>query len=901
MDIDKGDELFIYFYGTGEPYHRCRMLYVMRGPDSYDTGTDIHGEYWYNQRQNRNDYSDNTHLNSPTGGRYYFHFYAVGAAVGTFHANVSRDAPSVIHRFAHDTGTLWWTWIGDQNLNDVWKVWLVAGPTNVEGVEVKVTWPYTTHRVSIYAYDLVDGYEQNLLNLSYAFAGDQEEVLRFTASYTGWYYIRIYRTTGEGPIDYDLYTKEISAPNDGDNTVENATWIRKSGALVSSLEASRDMHDWFSVELVKGDTLGISVELMDPNNPAFNPGGANYYNFYEVQVYDPYMRKVRNGYDVNQGWPVPDTFIANLPIQPADIKVNGTYWIRTSFSTSYGYYYDATNTSGHFIAFCNYRIQITFPNRAPNVNATALEDVIMLEDTTWWENLAGHNVSGLDLNTVFADPEDGYLTFFAISDPNVTAKLVGDALTLKPKKDWNGEAVIGLRCEDDSGNSATASLNVLVVPVNDPPRSYVDHLDIAFDEDEEDQALRTLNLYDLFYDVDEDDAGNLTFEMLPSTEVTATINGTNGDIVLEALTDLHGEFVLTFRAVDAHLTSHSGEVNVAISPVNDAPRATEEKAWYTFAEGFMLESFDAAEHIFDPDGDTELIWTLEFTDANDMKNVTINNEGRDTANSQFIITPTEGKVDWFGNLDLVITCTDPGGLSSQKAFHLTVTNTPDAPNIAVWTPEHNPEFGEAETFTFTVTSVVDPDEATPSIMYSFRLKGPDDFLAEEVQNSTDATYLMTTDYEGEGEYILEVVVFDGDGLPSPSPLQWVVTVTKTNRAPTVDIDSPQDGEAFKEKTWIEFMATAFDLDVEDQGKLVIEWYEEGVRLGEGRTFSLRSLKPGSHEITVAVTDPDGLSTEGTVSIVIKKADDGPGPGALAALAALGILALASRVTSRRRT
>ena len=117
----------------------------------------------------------------------------------------------------------------------------------------------------------------------------------------------------------------------------------------------------------------------------------------------------------------------------------------------------------------------------------------------------------------------------------------------------------------------------------------------------------------------------------------------------------------------------------------------------------------------------------------------------------------------------------------------------------------------------------------------------------------------------------------------------------------MEIDTPLDGEAFKEKTWVEFTATTSDPDVEDQGKLVIEWYEEGVRLGEGRTFSLRNLNPGSHEITVAVTDPDGMSTEGTVSIVIKMADDGPGPGALAALAALGILALATRTTSRRRT
>ncbi len=302
MDIDRGDELFVYFYGTGDQFNRTRMLYYVHGPDSYENDHVVHAEYWYRQRASRNDYTDIWSWICPEGGRYYFHFYAVYDAIGDFHANISLDHPKEIFRAGTDSGTLWWAGVTDLNKNDIWKIWLTAGEQNVEGVSVTVRWTID-HRVHLYAYDLVDRYEQNMLNLSYAHAGDRREVIRFTASYTGWYYVRVEYGSGSGPVAYSLTTQEYSAPNDGNNDLANATHVLKSGSFNDRIEASRDMHDWYTVDLVKGDLLGISMQIMDPHNPAYNPGTANLYNFFEIQVYDPSMRRVRHGYDREQcGW-----------------------------------------------------------------------------------------------------------------------------------------------------------------------------------------------------------------------------------------------------------------------------------------------------------------------------------------------------------------------------------------------------------------------------------------------------------------------------------------------------------------------------------------------------------------------------------------------------------------------
>ena len=900
MDIDRGDEMFIYFYGAGAQYNRCRMLYYVHGPDSYEADDVVHSEYWYRQKAQRNDYSDIWSWICPEGGRYFFHFYAVGEALGDFHVNISRDSPETIFRFGQDTGSLWWADVTDLNINDVWRIWLTADERQVEGVEITVTWTYD-HLIHLYAYDLVDTYEQNMLNLSYAFAGNRKEVIRFTASYTGWYYVRIEYGSWGGGVAYTLSTKEYSAPNDGDNDRVNATHVLKSGSTRGSIEASRDMHDWYTVDLVKGDLLGISMQIMDLHNPNYNPGAPNFYNFFEIQVYDPYMRRVSYGYDVNQGWPEPDTFINNLPIQPSDITVNGTYYIRTSFYWSYGYYYDVANTSGHIIAFCDYVLQITIPNRAPLINTTALEDVYMLEDTTWWENLAGENVSSLDLETVFHDPELGVITFSVRRDDNVTARLVDDHLvTLKPKKDWHGEAFITLMAEDDSGNDASAQLRVLVIPVNDPPGPLTWD-EIKFHEDDPSEENRTFNMYDIFYDIDEEDARNLTFAMKGDPlEIVATFDQATGNVTFTVEEDANGDFFLIFTATDPGGLTAEIEGKVTVIPVNDAPRAHPSAATYEFDEGFMLETFDTAEHIYDPDGDTELRWTLEFIDPGDELNISINNEGKSIWNSNMVLTPATNRHDWFGQVETLITCTDQGGLSGEKAFLIVIHNTPDPPEIAAWTPRTDATFGEGESFTFSVDDVKDPDGEDAVLHFSFWLFGPSDLVAHEVQNSTASSWDMVTDFEADGEYKVTVVVFDEDLMSTVSPIDWMVTVIKTNRKPQVTIEAPLEDETFGEGKWVEFIAVADDPDVEDMNGLLVEWYEGDTWLGEGKTFSIRNLKPGTHEVTAVVTDAGDLSSETKVTILVEKKDEEPGFPVATALLALASMTLVGALMARHR-
>jgi hypothetical protein len=903
MNISRGDELFIYFYGTGELYHRTRMFYSMLGPDSYADAAFVHGEYWYDHRDDwYDDYWDLWDWLCPVGGTYYFHFYALYGAVGDFYCNIMHDTPKVTYRSAHETGTVWWYDVNNLKKYDTWRIWLEAQPDTVQGVEVKLTWTGDKY-LDVEAFDLADRYEANLLNGSYSIGYDKTEVIKFTASYTGWYYIRVNYNTWWDTENYELWMTLYSAPNDGDNTPDNATLVRKAGTFSGTIEASRDMHDWYRFDLDKGDLLGVSMSFFDPDNPRSNPGGHYFNNHYEIQVYDQYMQRIYpHGYGYSQDvWQdYPQDVINNMPLQPSDVQFTGMYYLRVSFSSSTGPSLDPTNTSHHIIAYCKYDLQITIPNKPPRINASALEDVLMLEDTTWWEDTHGVNHSYLDLARAFYDPEGGDLTFTATSDPNVTAKVTAGRLTLRPAADWFGDANVTITAKDDSGNRVSALLHITVAPVNDAPRVAPGPFQIPFLEDDPSVKNRTLNMYDIFYDIDPGDGHNLTFAMAPDAHIIALIDNRTGDVTLVPAPDFNGEVDLTFYATDPHGARTAVTVKAIVAPVNDAPRARANGTTViNLKEGFMMTTFDAASLLYDPDSDANLRWYVHYVDPADKGNLTITNEAKDPLNSVIVVMPATGKNDWFGTVRITIECVDPGRLSGSKAVVIVVENTPDPPVIVSVRPVAGPTFPEGTLYAFTVTEVQDPDPGEGNYTYAWTLK-PQGGVAREVQNSSRNTYEMDTDYKSAGVYTLTVTVYDETGLPSPNPAEWVVTVTNTNRKPSVTITSPADNASVKQGTWVELKAAGTDPDEEDQSGLTYEWYEGPRLLGAGATMAIKDLSPGDHLITAVVKDPGGAVGEQTITVKIKRAAKSPGAGALASALAIAAAAGLSAISGRPR-
>jgi parallel beta-helix repeat protein len=187
--------------------------------------------------------------------------------------------------------------------------------------------------------------------------------------------------------------------------------------------------------------------------------------------------------------------------------------------------------------------------------------------------------------------------------------------------------------------------------------------------------------------------------------------------------------------------------------------------------------------------------------------------------------------DWYSSSTSVIENSPPSNITlSSEVTIVTITET--------------------ETWEFHA-SAEDMDE--DPLSYRWTLDGRIVLLEEDVSKSI---YLMKTDYESEGEYILRLVISDGDDTYENT---WTINVHKKNRLPTISVVEPEGKSAkIKEKETLNFAITKSDPDGDN---LDVSWYLDGspTPVWEGSdkyTYSPDYYSSGSHNITAKVYEKD---------------------------------------------
>jgi hypothetical protein len=187
----------------------------------------------------------------------------------------------------------------------------------------------------------------------------------------------------------------------------------------------------------------------------------------------------------------------------------------------------------------------------------------------------------------------------------------------------------------------------------------------------------------------------------------------------------------------------------------------------------------------------------------------------------------------------------------------------------------NPEEGEVimnetETVKFEVSAKDMDDEDTLS--YRWTLDGRIVQLEDGVSNSI---YKLETDYDMEGEYLLRLVISDGDDINETT---WVIRVQKRNRLPEITVVEPEGRSAkIKEKQSLNFVITKSDPDGDN---LDVRWYLDGTQVWEGSdkyTYSTNYYSSGDRNITVEVREQDtGANSTYTWAIEVKDVEEGVG-------------------------
>ncbi|UCE73573.1 MAG: hypothetical protein JSV56_11180 [Methanomassiliicoccales archaeon] len=189
------------------------------------------------------------------------------------------------------------------------------------------------------------------------------------------------------------------------------------------------------------------------------------------------------------------------------------------------------------------------------------------------------------------------------------------------------------------------------------------------------------------------------------------------------------------------------------------------------------------------------------------------------------VSDGEDVSDWFSSTTTVIKNSPPSN----------VTKSPEVTDVTMT---------ETETREFNV-SADDMDDDTLSFRWT--LDGRIVLLDEEVDSSI---YLFKTDYDSEGEYILRLIITDGDDT---NEITWTVGVQKMNRLPKITVVEPEGRTAkIKEKESLNFAITKTDSDGDSMD---VRWYLDGTPVWEGSdkyTYNPDYYSSGKHNITAEV-------------------------------------------------
>ena len=217
-----------------------------------------------------------------------------------------------------------------------------------------------------------------------------------------------------------------------------------------------------------------------------------------------------------------------------------------------------------------------------------------------------------------SDPDGDGLNITLVSNPaNGDATIQGTGIAYMPDPNFNGTDSFTYDISDGNGGTDTATVNVTVNPVNDPPVAANDAAATA-----EDTAV-TVEV--LVNDSDpENDPITLDSVSNPS-DGTASINP-NGTILYTPNPNFNGTDSFTYTISDDQGGSATATVNVTVTAVNDPPIAGDDTA--ATAEGTAVV-INVLGNDSDVDGDT-----LSLTAVTDPASgeATINTDGTVTYN-----------------------------------------------------------------------------------------------------------------------------------------------------------------------------------------------------------------------------------------------------------------------------
>ncbi|EID17755.1 outer membrane adhesin-like protein [Mycolicibacterium phlei RIVM601174] len=433
--------------------------------------------------------------------------------------------------------------------------------------------------------------------------------------------------------------------------------------------------------------------------------------------------------------------------------------------------------------------------------------------------------------TLVTGPANGALT------------LNGDgSFTYVPDADFSGTDSFTYQTSDGELTSNTALVTIVVTPVNDAPVAKDDDYTVG------EGTQLTGNVLDNDTDIDGD---RLTAEVVSGPSHGSLKLNADGTFTYTPKADYNGTDSFVYSVTDAkNATSNLAKVTINVTPVNDAPVATDDS--YTTDEGTQLTG-NVLGNDTDIDGDT---LTVSVGTGPQHGSLTLNADG------SFTYAPTG---DYHGADEFTYTVSDGQGGTAVGTVSITVTPTNDDP-VANHDSYTVTEDGRVTGDVLTNDTDIDGDTLTTSLVGA-PTHGKLDFNA-------DGTFTYTPDENFNGTDIFVYRVSDGGTTTRLGTV--TITVTPVNDAPvTVDgsvkitEDTTHSGNVLNHVTDADGDTLTTTVHTEpNNGTLHLQ--------ADGSyTYTPNTDYTGTDSFSYTVSDGQGGTAVGTVNITVSPLNDAP--------------------------
>lgn len=304
-----------------------------------------------------------------------------------------------------------------------------------------------------------------------------------------------------------------------------------------------------------------------------------------------------------------------------------------------------------------------------NVNITVMprNDAPIAADDTATTNEDTSIVVDVLANDIDVDGD----AIFLLSVDNAIASIENNTLRITPPENFFGQLSVSYEISDGVNETATASLFVTVLPVNDIPSALDDNYSTF-----EDTLLDVLitgagHLLDNDSDVDGD---TLTINTTPVSNVNhGSLNlSSNGSFRYIPNSNFSGSDSFIYQVSDGNGGSAQATVNLTINGVNDTPVLTADS--YSVDEDNELRLLvgdinQLLSNDSDADGDTLTVNTTPITTTSNGS-LSLNSDGSFSYNPQ---------LDFNGTDSFIYEVIDGHGASAQASVSLTVNPVNDIP------------------------------------------------------------------------------------------------------------------------------------------------------------------------------------------------------------------------------